>query len=67
MSAETRTLVLILRGEIARAGSRSAWARQHRIPLRHVYMVLEGEEPSDKVLAALGLERVVTVTYRRRA
>ena len=54
----------LLREACRKAGSQSAWAEEHDMSTTLVSDVIRGRrEPGDKVLAALGLERVVT--YRR--
>jgi hypothetical protein len=58
----------LLAAECYSAGSQRAWAEKHGFSAGYVSGVLQKrKEPSAKMLAALGLERVVrrTVTYRR--
>lgn len=46
------------------AGGKSAWGRQHGISPAYISDVIGGRrDPGEKILQALGLERVVT--YRR--
>lgn len=53
-----------LAAAIYRAGGRAQWAQQHGVSRSFVSAVLcRTRAPSDKILAALGLER--TVSYRR--
>lgn len=50
------------------AGSQRAWAKAIGVTPPYVHDVLLGRrEPGPAILRALGLERVVTVTYRRAA
>jgi hypothetical protein len=50
-------------GEIARAGSRSAWAREKRIHRAALSAILNGRKRlQPKVLAALGLRKVEAYT-----
>lgn len=50
---------------VEKAGSQTAFARQHGISLAYVNDVLQGRrEPGDKILRALGMER--SVTYRKK-
>lgn len=54
-----------LRVAIEQAGSQSAFAEQHGISLQYVNDVLrKRREPGQKILNALGIERVVT--YREK-
>ena len=54
----------LMRREIAKKGTIGAWAREANINAAYVSDVLRGHrEPAHKILAALGIERVVT--YRR--
>jgi hypothetical protein len=56
---------VLLREACRKAGSQSAWAEEHNVSGSYVSDLVHGRrEPGDKVLAALGLERVA-VTYRR--
>jgi hypothetical protein len=54
-----------LRGAIAAAGSQRAFADQHQIALQYINDVLRGRrKPGQKILDALGIERVVS--YREK-
>lgn len=54
----------MLRREVAKAGSQSAWAALHGVAPAYVSDVLAGRrEPGAVILAPLGLEKVVS--YRR--
>jgi hypothetical protein len=60
----------LLAAECYTAGSQRAWAEKHGFSAGYVSGVLQRrKEPSAKMLAVLGLERVVrrTVTYRKAA
>lgn len=57
-------VIKLLRSACDRAGTQAAWARAHGIAPAYVNDVLnERREPGDKILAALGIERIYT---RRR-
>lgn len=50
-----------LRAALAAEPSQRAWAKEHRVSQATVSLVLTGvREPSDSILAALGLRRVIT-------
>lgn len=54
-----------LRAAITAAGSQRSFADQHKISLQYVNDVLRGRrEPGQKILDALGIERVVN--YREK-
>lgn len=56
----------LLREACEDAGGQAAFARSIRISREMVRLVLAGErKPGEAILGALGLERVVNVTYRR--
>lgn len=59
-------VIELLKREVAKAGSRAAWARQHGFSRAYVSDLLTGKsgktEIGPRLLDALGLE----VTYRRR-
>ncbi len=61
MDANANTKVLrLLRAAVAEAGSQSAWARKHGVSQAYVNHVLLGRrQAGPRVLAGLGLERVV--------
>lgn len=53
-----------LRADIAKAGTAKAWAERHGVAASYVTDVLRGHRgPGDKILAALGVERLVS--YRK--
>lgn len=55
-----------LRDAVKKAGTQTAFAKQHQISIAYVNDVLQGRrEPGDKILVALGLEKAVT--YKRKA
>lgn len=57
---------LLLEAQCRKAGSQTAWAAANGISLSHVSNVINGRDlPGDKVLDALGLERLPTM-YRRK-
>lgn len=57
-------LLAILKKQCDRAGSQTAWARENGLSAVYVSDVLTGKrDPAGKLLAALGVERVVS--YRR--
>lgn len=50
-----------LRAECAHLGGQSAWGRRHGFSVQYVNGVLHGEKrPSARLLAAMGLERVIS-------
>jgi predicted amino acid racemase len=54
-----------LRAAILKAGSQAAFARQHNISLQYINDVMNGRRDiGQKILDALGIERVVT--YREK-
>ncbi|PPD06299.1 MAG: hypothetical protein CTY28_14540 [Hyphomicrobium sp.] len=57
-----------LRADMKRLGiNTSTWAERHAFSVTFVSAVLTGKkEPSEKLCAALGIERRVTVTYVRK-
>jgi len=57
-------LLALLREECVVAGGQAAWARSHEMSAVYVSDVLAGRRaPAGKILAALGLEQVIS--YRR--
>lgn len=57
----------ILAAECERAGSQTAWGAALGYNRRVISDVLARRRPpSDRMLAALGLEKVATVSYRRK-
>jgi hypothetical protein len=57
----------ILQAEIAEAGSQTAWARRTGANRTSLNLALTGRQPVTRnLLDALGLERVVAYTPRRR-
>ena len=57
---------LLLANQCQLAGSQKAWAEMNDLSSSYVCDVLmQRREPGDSILAALGLERVVT--YRKRS
>lgn len=59
-------LVETLKLACEKVGGQGAWARERGVSATYVSDVIQGrKEPGDKVLAALGLERVVTYRWRR--
>jgi hypothetical protein len=60
---DTEDALELLRGEIARAGSQSAWAREKRIHRTALSAILNGRKRlQPKILAALGLRKVEAYT-----
>ncbi len=50
-----------LKKDIKREGGQSAWAKRHDMTPQHVFDVLHGRRgPGGRILAALGLRRVVS-------
>lgn len=57
----------VIRATIAAAGSQAAFGRRLGLSRQAVHGVLAGHRPPpESILAACGLERVTTVTYRRK-
>ena len=60
------TVLKELRSSVEAAGLMK-WAREHGVSACYVSNVLHGRNPIGPVIfEALGVERVVTVTYRRK-
>lgn len=57
----------MIRDAVIQAGSQAAFARNAGVPYQKVSIVLQGVTPGEKILNAIGVERVVTITYRRKA
>jgi hypothetical protein len=54
----------MLREACLKAGSQAIWAQQHGVSASYVSDVIQGRrEPGDKVLKALGLDRIII--YKR--
>ncbi len=52
----TDDVLVLLRDECRKAGSQTAWAREHDVSKQYVNNVLHGwDRPGDKILASLGL------------
>jgi hypothetical protein len=65
LSAED--VIEILHAEIEKAGSQTAWARRTGANRTSLNLALTGRQPvTQSLLDALGLERVVAFTPRRR-
>jgi hypothetical protein len=57
---EQKDIVQLLRAEVEKAGSQTAWAKKHWIDLAYVNGVLHGaRRPSERIIRALGLRTVV--------
>jgi hypothetical protein len=57
---ERKDIIELLRADIEKAGSQSAWARKSRIDRTFINNVLQGRrQPSRRMLRALGLRAVV--------
>lgn len=62
------TVINLLARECGRADGIRPWAGRHGIDHAFVWRVLNGKkDPSDRVLDALGLERIVTYRKRKQA
>lgn len=60
-SLDTEGVKARLKQALAEEPNQRAWAKKHRVSQATVSLVLTGvREPSDSILAALGLRRVVT-------
>jgi hypothetical protein len=69
MGVDVEEVRRLLAAECYSAGGQRAWAERHGFSPGFISSVLQRrKEPSAKMLAALGLERVVrrTVTYRTK-
>ena len=57
-----------LRDAVAAAGGAKKWCRENGVSMNHALHMIENGTGAtlDGVLRALGYERVVTVTYRKR-
>jgi hypothetical protein len=65
LSAED--LIALLEAEIAEAGSQTAWARRTGANRTSLNLALTGRQPiTQNLLDALGFERVVAYTPRRK-
>lgn len=63
---DEKTIRLYLRDEIDRVGTQKAFADKHKLSPAYISDTLSGRrDPSEAILDALGLERVVT--YRKKA
>lgn len=51
---------------VVKAGSQRAFAELAGVPYQKVSIVLQGVTPPVRMLDAIGVERVVTVSYRRK-
>ena len=49
------------------AGGQRAFGRAHKISAAYVGLVLGGDTPSERICAAIGIEKRTVSTYRRRA
>jgi hypothetical protein len=57
----TEEVVQMLQAAVKQAGSQEAWARRHGCAIGRVGEVVRGRrDPDDRILAGLGLRRVVT-------
>ena len=66
-SLTLKEVIALLRRACLVAGSQRQWALRHRLSSSYVSDVLsESREPGPAILRALGIERRVVVTYRRR-
>lgn len=54
-----------LQKAVDEAGGQRAFGRKHDLSAAYVSLVLGGDVPSERICAAIGIERVTTVTYRR--
>jgi hypothetical protein len=60
-----KQVVKLLQAAVAKAGSQSAWAREHRLRQQYVSAVLTGSRRAGpQILAALGLERTPSAVRR---
>lgn len=67
VSMNQNQVIARVRGEVERAGSIRALAREWGVTHAYLCMVLSGKKPpGDKVLKLLGLRKVETVTYIAR-
>ena len=48
------------------AGGQRAFGREHGISAAYVGLVLGGDTPSERICAAIGIEKRTTTTYRRK-
>ncbi len=57
---DDKGVLALLKAEIAKAGSQTAWARRHRVDRPSVCAALNGQKKtSPQILKALGLRKVV--------
>lgn len=47
------------------AGGQRAFGRKHEISAAYVGLVLNGDTPSERICAAIGIEKSTTTTYKR--
>lgn len=55
----------MIRDAVTEAGSQAEFARKAGVSYQTVSVVLQGLTPGEKILDAIGIERVIT--YRRKA
>jgi transcriptional regulator with XRE-family HTH domain len=54
-----------IRQAVLKAGSQSAFARQCNVTRSYIHDLIQGRrDPGPKILDILGIEKVVTVSYR---
>jgi hypothetical protein len=62
MVTQNERVLQKLRAACKKAGSQSAWAREHGIQQQYVSLVLTGRrQPGPQILGALGLTRVTRI------
>ena len=54
-----------LRKAVDAAGGQRAFGRKHEISAAYVGLVFNGDTPSERICAAIGIEKSTTTTYRR--
>jgi hypothetical protein len=60
---DDKDVLALLKAEIAKAGSQSTWARQHRVDRPSVCATLNGnKKTSPQLIKALGLKKIVVYT-----
>jgi hypothetical protein len=68
MSTQDERVLQLLHAACKKAGSQSAWAREHGVRQQYVSLVLNGSRRAGpQILAALGLARVSRITKKARA
>lgn len=63
-----KQVIELVRSEVTRAGSMRALGREWGVNVAYISDLLNGRRgPGPKILAPLGLERIKTVTFEKRA